>query len=108
MTGLQFTAAEEFLRINDLPFQIEGSGSHVLSQSLKSDEIALVLGNPKIKTTIVPNVKGKTIREALKLINFSDLRVVINGSGIVIKQSPEPGNKINSHQTLILTCAESS
>jgi len=108
MTGLQFTAAEEFLRINDLSFQIEGSGSHVLSQSLKSDEIALVLGNPEVKTTIVPNVKGKTIREALKLVNFSDLRVVINGSGIVVKQSPEPGKKINSYQTLILTCAESS
>jgi cell division protein FtsI/penicillin-binding protein 2 len=108
MTGLQFTAAEEFLRINDLSFQIEGNGSHVLSQSLKSDEVVLVLGTPKVKTTVVPNLKGKTVREALKLVNFSSFRVLINGSGIVVKQSPDPGKKINNYQILTLTCAESS
>ena len=108
MTGLQFTAAEEFLQINDLSFQIEGNGSHVLSQSQSADEVALVLGNPKLKSTLVPNFKGKTVREALKLVNFSKLRVKIDGNGIVVKQSPSPGQKINNNQVLILTCVESS
>jgi len=108
MIGLQYTAAEEFLKINDLSFQIEGDGTHVLSQSQESDEITLVLGNPKIKTSVVPNFKGKTVREALKLVNFSKMRVKINGNGIVIKQSPSPGIKINNKQILTLICAESS
>ena len=108
MTGLQFTAAEEFLRINDLSFQIEGSGSHILSQSQKSDEVSLVLGVPKLKATVVPNFRGKTVREALKLVNFSKIRVKINGNGIVIKQSPSAGKKINNNQILTLTCVESS
>ena len=108
MTGLLFTAAEEFLQINDLSFQIEGSGTHVLSQSQNSDEVALVLGVPKVKTTVVPNLKGKTIREALKLVNFSKLRVKITGNGIVVRQSPSPGKTIKNNQILTLTCAESS
>ena len=108
MTGLRFTAAEEFLLINDLSFQIEGSGSYVLSQSQKADEVSLVLGNPQMKTAVVPNLKGKTIREALKLVDFSNFRVIINGSGIVVKQSPAPGKKTNSYQVLTLTCSESS
>ena len=108
MTGLLFTAAEEFLRINDLSFQIEGSGTHVLSQSQNSDEVALVLGIPKVKTTVVPNLKGKTIREALILVNFSNLRVKITGNGIVVRQSPSPGKTIKNNQILTLTCAESS
>jgi cell division protein FtsI/penicillin-binding protein 2 len=108
MTGLQFTAAEEFLRINDISFQIEGDGTHVLSQSQKSKDLALVLGNPEVKSTVVPNLRGKTIREALKLVNFSRLRVKINGSGIVVKQSPTAGKTIKNNQILTLTCAESS
>lgn len=108
MIGLQLSAAEEFLQINDLSFQIEGSGTHVLSQSQNSDEVTLVLGVPKVKATIVPNLKGKTIREALKLVNFSKLRVKITGIGIVVKQSPSPGKTIKNNQILTLTCAESS
>jgi cell division protein FtsI (penicillin-binding protein 3)/stage V sporulation protein D (sporulation-specific penicillin-binding protein) len=108
MTGLQFTAVEEFLRINDLSFQLEGSGSHILSQSQRSDEVSLVLGVPKIKATVVPNCKGKTVREALKLVNFSKIRVIINGNGIVVKQFPSPGKNIKNNQILTLTCAESS
>jgi len=107
MTGMQFTAAEEFLRINDLTFRIEGSGTHIKSQSQKSDEVALILGDPKVKTAVVPNLKGKTIREALKLVNFSNIRVKINGSGIVVNQSLSPGKTIKNNQILTLTCAES-
>ena len=108
MTGLRFAAAEEFLLINDLSFQIEGSGSYVLSQSQQANEVSLVLGNPQMKTAVVPNLKGKTIREALKLVDFSNFRVIINGNGIVVKQSPAAGKKINSYQVLTLTCSESS
>jgi membrane peptidoglycan carboxypeptidase len=108
MTGLQFAAAEEFLKINDMSFQIKGKGTHVISQSQKSDEVALVLGDPQLKSSVLPNFKGKTVREALKLVNFSKIRVNIKGNGIVVKQSPSPGKKITNNEILTLTCAESS
>jgi len=108
MTGLQFLGAEEFLKINDIGFIIEGEGTHVISQTQSSDDLAITLGVPEIKASVVPNLRGKTIREALKLVNFSKLRVKINGSGVVIKQSPSAGQKIKNNQILTLTCAESS
>jgi hypothetical protein len=65
------------------------------------------LGFPDINTAVIPNLKGKTIREALKLVDFSKLRVIINGSGVVIKQSPLAGKKLINNQVLTLTCVES-
>jgi len=108
MTGLQYVAAEEYLKINDISYQINGDGTHIISQTNKSDDLAITLGNPDVKSNIVPNLKGKTIREALKLVNFSKFRVQINGRGVVIKQSPAAGQKIHNNQILIITCAESS
>jgi membrane peptidoglycan carboxypeptidase len=108
MTGLYFDAAEEFFQINDLSFQIKGAGTHIISQSQNSDDLSVTLGFPDVKTTVIPNLKGKTIREALKLVDFSKLRVKINGSGVVIKQSPSAGKKLINNQLLTLTCVESS
>ncbi len=108
MTGLQYDAAEEFLKINDISYQINGDGTHIISQTNNSDDLAITLGNPDVKSNVVPNLKGKTIREALKLVNFSKFRVQINGSGVVVKQSPTAGQKIKNNQILIITCAESS
>ena len=108
LSGLQFVAAEEFLKINDISFHTEGSGTHVISQSRDSDQLRIILGEPKLKTSIVPNLRGKTVREALKLVNFSKIDVKINGNGVVVKQSPRAGQPIKKNQTLTLTCAEKS
>ena len=108
LSGLQFVAAEEFLKINDISFHTEGSGTHVISQSRDSDQLRIILGEPKLKTGIVPNLRGKTVREALKLVNFSKIDVKINGNGVVVKQSPRAGQPIKKNQTLTLTCAEKS
>jgi cell division protein FtsI/penicillin-binding protein 2 len=107
MTGLNLDAAEEFFQINDLSFQIKGTGTHIISQSHNSDDFSVTLGFPDINTAVIPNLKGKTIREALKLVDFSKLRVIINGSGVVIKQSPLAGKKLINNQVLTLTCVES-
>ena len=63
------------------------------------------------KAEIVENVsqiQHPMVREALKLVNFSNIRVKINGSGIVVNQSLSPGKTIKNNQILILTCVESS
>jgi cell division protein FtsI/penicillin-binding protein 2 len=106
LSGLNLLAVEEFCRINDLSYQIEGNGTHVLAQNTKSDELYFVLGKPSFKNTKVPKLTGKTIREALKLINFSYFRVKISGRGTIIKQYPSPGTSTTRNQTLTLTCSE--
>jgi cell division protein FtsI/penicillin-binding protein 2 len=108
MTGLQYVAAEEFFQINDISFQIEGKGTHIISQNKEMGDLEITLGFPDVKAGVVPNLRGKTIREALKLVNFSKLRVKINGTGVVIKQSPSAGQTLKNDQILTLTCVESS
>jgi cell division protein FtsI/penicillin-binding protein 2 len=107
MTGLQYVAAEEFFQINDITVQIKGNGTHIISQNNEKDDLEITLGFPDVKNKIVPNLRGKTIREALKLVNFSKLRVKINGNGVVVKQSPSAGQALKNNQILTLTCVES-
>ncbi len=108
LRGLYYTAVEEYCQLKDISLQIEGDGTHVLSQHQNQGEVQIVLGKPVITNTKVPNLKDKTIREALKLINFSKFRVKITGRGMVVKQSPAPGSKVSQNSTLLLTCSESS
>ncbi len=42
----------------------------------------------------MPNLKGKTMRDAIKILTRQGLDFEIKGSGIVIDQSPSPGSKI--------------
>lgn len=106
LRGLAYTAAEEYFQIHNLSVSVEGTGSHVFAQSQNSDEIHIVLGNPDIKISKAPNLRGKTLREALKQINFSECRVKIIGKGIVINQSLPPGTFLQKNQTFTLTCSE--
>ena len=64
----------------------------------------IVLGTPQVQNQKIPNLKGLTIREALRRLNFTQLRVKINGKGRVVKQSIKPGEIIKSRGQLLLTC----
>ncbi len=108
LRGLYYTAVEEYCQLKDISLQIEGDGTHVLSQNQNKGEVQIVLGKPVITDTRVPNLKNKTIREALKLINFSKFRVKITGRGMVVKQFPAPGSATSNNSILLLTCSESS
>ena len=108
LRGLYYTAVEEYCQLKDISLQIEGDGTHVLSQNQNKGAVQIVLGKPVITDTQVPNLKNKTIREALKLINFSKFRVKITGRGMVVKQFPAPGSATSNNSILLLTCSESS
>ncbi|TFH02220.1 MAG: PASTA domain-containing protein [Calditrichales bacterium] len=105
--GFELAAVEEFCQMNDLAFEVAGKGTHVRSQSNETDEIKLVLGDPEPVESKMPNLRGKTVREALKLINFKNIRVQISGRGVIIKQSLPPGSTITGRNNLLLTCSES-
>jgi cell division protein FtsI/penicillin-binding protein 2 len=105
MKGLPAYVAEEYFDIKNVDYNIKGNGSHILSQAQDSEEVHLLLGTLENKYDKLPNLKGLTIREALKRLNFIKLRVKITGSGRVIKQSIQPGAKIKQRNELLLTCA---
>ena len=106
LRGLTYTAAEEFCNINNLTYRIEGEGSHIIKQKDENGNLHLWLGEPALSAGKVPDLRGKTVREALKLINFSRYRVQIKGSGLVSSQTPAAGSALSDNQLFTLTCSE--
>ena len=43
------------------------------------------------KTIKVPNLKGKSLKKAIDIINRAGLKIKIEGSGRVVSQKPKPG-----------------
>jgi cell division protein FtsI (penicillin-binding protein 3)/stage V sporulation protein D (sporulation-specific penicillin-binding protein) len=82
-----------------------GDGEYIISQKINDDEVILKLGNSEISASRMPNLKGLTVREALKKVDFSKLRVKIEGSGKISKQTVKAGTHVKSAQVLTLSCS---
>lgn len=93
----------------------EGEGDIVLSQSPvpgtrvgRSSEVKLsttalrsssVAGN-----TVVPDLKGLTLRRALNRLTIARLGVRVEGSGVVVAQSPAPGEQVRAGTNVLVRC----
>ena len=53
----------------------------------------------------MPDLRGKTIREALLILNEMGIHFSVSGSGIVVEQSIVPGSSIKNRKTCVLTCS---
>ncbi|HVP37402.1 MAG TPA: penicillin-binding protein [Terriglobales bacterium] len=77
----------------------------VLSQKEKTDSA----GEEKdLKSSqdrsLMPDLTGLTVREAVKLLSSYSIQVNLQGSGRVIKQIPLPGKKLAGGETCFLEC----
>jgi cell division protein FtsI (penicillin-binding protein 3) len=59
-------------------------------------------------TTLVPDVKGLTIRRAINRMTMQHLDVDVNGSGIVVSQSSSPGQQVRVGTRITLRCVPRS
>ena len=57
---------------------------------------------------LMPDLSGKTIKEAVLILNVLGVKWSISGSGVVSEQSIPPGQTINKRKTCILTCSQIS
>jgi cell division protein FtsI (penicillin-binding protein 3) len=57
---------------------------------------------------LMPDLRGKTIKEALLILNELGFKWSISGSGVVAEQSIPPGQTLNKRKTCILTCSQLS
>ncbi|MGB8658373.1 MAG: penicillin-binding protein [Candidatus Zixiibacteriota bacterium] len=51
---------------------------------------------------LIPDVRGKTAREAIRIFALRDLRFQVKGSGIVTSQSPEPDSVVNKDSVCVV------
>lgn len=102
---LPVEAALQLLEEKQIDYSSEGDGSHIISQQGDHDELEVKLGDLKVKAKKMPDLRGLTLREALRNLDFSVLNVRVKGSGKVSRQSIKPGKSITASSTLLLTCA---
>lgn len=55
-------------------------------------------------TRLMPDLRGKTIKEAILTLNELGIKWSISGSGVVSEQSIPPGQLLNKRKTCILNC----
>ena len=55
------------------------------------------------KKTRVPDAIGMSLKKAIKIISGAGLKLKINGSGMVISQTPKPGKLIKNNEVCTLT-----
>ncbi len=55
-------------------------------------------------SAMIPDVRGYSIRQAMNVLAGIKFHPVVNGSGVVIHQSPEAGQKAKPGTRIILTC----
>jgi cell division protein FtsI (penicillin-binding protein 3) len=103
LVGMHVSIARDVLKSRNIDYDILGDGEYVFSQKL-DDDVILKLGNPEISASQMPDLKGLTVREALKKIDFSKLRVKVEGNGKITKQTVEAGTHVKNAQVLTLSC----
>ena len=104
LVGIHISIAIDVLKSRNIDYEILGDGEYIFSQKLNDDGVILKMGNPEISASQMPNLKGLTVREALQKIDFSKLRVKIEGNGKIAKQTVKAGTHVKNAQVLTLSC----
>jgi cell division protein FtsI (penicillin-binding protein 3) len=78
--------------------------SLALSNS-KQHELFSKLDTTSVQDSLIPDVRGKTTREAVRILTLKDLKFKVRGSGIVVNQICEPDSCANKDSLyVILEC----
>jgi len=117
LTGMTTVSAEKLLKQNGLSYKIEyhDSSSVIIDQFPKPDvsldkshPILLVTGKPNknedtyIRTGIMPDLTGLTIRRAMQVSSQNKIKLKINGKGTIRRQSIIAGTKVIPGSTCIV------
>jgi membrane peptidoglycan carboxypeptidase len=106
--------AEKRLADFGLRASFEGTGPRVLSQSPaagiaveRGGAVVAFLSPPRDSLgRVLPALVGLPIREALRLLSLRQVKVHLEGSGLVVRQEPAPGTALPLAGGCRLWCAE--
>ncbi len=112
--GMDISDATQTLKSGGFGYLVSGIGSRVIDQmpaaGVRMQEQSLVMlyvdGEDDSQAEyrcVVPDVTGLTILEAERLIRARSLEMVVEGSGIAVKQSIPPGEQLTPSSTITVT-----
>ncbi len=114
LIGKKVDAAQAIAQQLGLALVIENSGEVIAKQRLvfepqKHKKTQLIVTLKKLvenhgEYTSVPKVKGLGLRDALSKMAQHRLRVVVEGSGRVVRQIPEAGSKMRAGARCVIQC----
>ncbi|MDI3534288.1 MAG: hypothetical protein PWQ82_653 [Thermosediminibacterales bacterium] len=107
--NLYVSEATSRLLKSNLKFKIEGSGQIVIHQFpmpgaevSEGTTVILTLNSSKNgeNTVLIPDLTGKSIREASEILDAIGLRIEIIGSGLAVRQEPSAGQKVKRNTSI--------
>jgi len=103
LIGMTLEEAGELLEPSGLLVRLIGSGGSILNQTPKAGakvplhtQILVYLGGEQVEGEVpVPDLTGKTMREAGEILGWLGLVMNSSGSGVAVSQDPAPQTRVN-------------
>ncbi len=89
----------------NVPMVVEGEGEWATTTAGDSTVVLSARGIPTDAMDLVPNVLGMGLRDAIYILENRGLRVRIQGSGMVRRQSIMPGSRASMGSTITIELA---
>ncbi|MCR4441108.1 MAG: stage V sporulation protein D [Peptococcaceae bacterium] len=115
MAGLEVKEAVQRLEKLKLKQEVVGDGTKVKTQLPQAgsevregSEVVLYTGIPAVENSpesvAIPDLTGKTLGEIRDLTKLLNLNLEVQGSGVVVRQEPEPGQlvPVGSNITIVM------
>jgi len=114
LTNRRITVAKEIAQQLGLELVVANEGDFISHQKLvlsknKNGPVKLLINLKKFNDnqgayTFVPQVKGLGLRDAVATMSQKKLKVIVHGSGKVVRQRPNAGDKIRKGATCVVEC----
>lgn len=105
--NMKLYEAERIILENKLDFILQGNGDTVFDQVPKpgalvneNTKIILYLNGVSTEEVVVPDLKGKSAKEATEILNSLGLRIKIKGTGFAVDQSPKEGTLVKKGEVV--------
>jgi cell division protein FtsI/penicillin-binding protein 2 len=103
LDGFEIKQVVDYLDEKDFDVEVNGDGQFIKNASVKDEKVVIRSANARVETNKMPDLRGLTLREAMKQIDFSKLSVSINGSGKIYKQSITSGTVLKNRRHVLLS-----
>jgi cell division protein FtsI/penicillin-binding protein 2 len=112
LIGMRVKEANEFLKQKKITVKIVNNGGYVIEHKPpeglhnKSTVSTVYLITDDEKSSVMPDLKGLTVREALRRLKRFRVELVIEGSGKVYAQSVKKGDIVKENEEIIIKCRD--
>jgi cell division protein FtsI (penicillin-binding protein 3) len=113
--NLRTTIAKKILEGQGLKVESFGNGEVVVRQSPEpgkrvesGDAVRLAVTGEAVADKkgmmLVPDLRGMSVRRAINRLTVDEFEVRVSGNGVVVQQSPAPGQKVQIGTTVSVQC----